>query len=145
MKTCISCGTSAPEKWWGRKCSRCYRREYYQSDIENQRAMRRISSKKYYCTPIGRFNHSKRTANIRKLVWLLTKEDYFMLLTKCCVYCEGPLSPMGVGLDRINNDLGYTSVNVQPCCGVCNRIRGDNMTCEEMHSVANLLKEIRAA
>jgi hypothetical protein len=49
-----------------------------------------------------------------------------------CVYCGSLIRGIGSGLDRINNSKGYIIDNVNPCCGTCNDIRGDNLTVEEM-------------
>jgi hypothetical protein len=49
-----------------------------------------------------------------------------------CIYCGSLIRATGSGLDRIDNTLGYTVSNVNPCCGTCNDIRGYNLTVEEM-------------
>jgi hypothetical protein len=52
---------------------------------------------------------------------------------KGCHYCfSSLLTETGIGLDRINNNLGYSLDNVLPCCGNCNKIRQDKLTVEEM-------------
>lgn len=51
------------------------------------------------------------------------------LLTANCFYCG--ISPstkerlvLRNGIDRINNDLGYVTSNVVPCCKKCNLMKG---------------------
>jgi hypothetical protein len=42
-----------------------------------------------------------------------------------CAYCRRAAQPdRPLGLDRIDNDGGYTHLNVTPCCPRCNRMKG---------------------
>ncbi len=50
---------------------------------------------------------------------------------KECHYCHNELPQRGSGMDRVDNSIGYLISNVVPCCTVCNKIRGDNLTHEE--------------
>jgi hypothetical protein len=49
----------------------------------------------------------------------------------------------GVGLDRLDNDIGYMSGNVVPCCGICNTTKNSMLSSEEMIEVVKLLKVMR--
>lgn len=60
--------------------------------------------------------------------------DYFfsMIIKENCTYCGSPPSNKAVskggciiynGIDRVENTIGYIESNVQPCCGVCNRLK----------------------
>lgn len=63
-----------------------------------------------------------------------------------CTYCgisEADLSAVGMrsqiqrvvkvlGVDRVDSDDGYVLRNLVPCCFVCNQIKGDRFTAEEM-------------
>lgn len=64
----------------------------------------------------------------------LTFEDYKSLAGPgaCCHYCTGPLSATGYNLDRRDNSKLYTKENVVPCCPVCNSVKGDVLTEEQM-------------
>lgn len=75
----------------------------------------------------------------------LSKEEWLLLATSNCFYCDRPPSNVRKrsveyaedfiysGVDRIDSSLGYTSNNVRPCCWTCNRMKG-NMTEEEFYS-----------
>lgn len=88
------------------------------------------------------------TSNARQrgLVFGLTDEEFFRLISLDCFYCGHPPAaiqklPRRVkhetrrdyydsgfasnGLDRVDNDLGYTPENVVPCCSNCNRAKRD--------------------
>jgi hypothetical protein len=76
----------------------------------------------------------KAGARQRRLEWTLTDEQFDSLIKMNCHYC-GAL-PFGVrtrrgetstlvytGIDRKNNQLGYTTDNTLPCCKICNRAK----------------------
>lgn len=58
-----------------------------------------------------------------------------------CFYCETTEDPRGA--DRINNNEGHTRDNVVPCCKVCNKVRNNLFTVEEMKLLGQTIKQIR--
>lgn len=88
--------------------------------------------------PIGEasFNHLystyKRGAQERELIFTVTKEDFKELTSRPCYYCGLPPSRTHLGnralnghytysgLDRVDNDQGYSLENLVSCCKVCN-------------------------
>ncbi len=83
-------------------------------------------SKLRYKTPRGRFlmyikNSTKRTgaANYFKL----TFDEFMTFWQEPCHYCGDEIKT--IGLDRVNNDIGYIAENIVPCCRVCNRMKND--------------------
>jgi len=74
-------------------------------------------------------------ARNRALCFELTLEQFKTLITKPCHYCGS--EPIGEykrhdwellyfnGIDRIDNNKGYTANNVVPCCKHCNRAKRD--------------------
>jgi hypothetical protein len=79
-----------------------------------------------------RYSNAQSQAKYRSLPFLLSLEEYNYLIKQPCHYCSKETGNNGVGLDRKDNNIGYTFLNVLPCCGSCNRIRGDDLTVEEM-------------
>lgn len=79
----------------------------------------------------------KLKPRIRKKGGGMTKQQYLELIgANECHYCGDSLPPAGFGLDRKDNDLGYTFENCVPCCIGCNSAKGANFyTYEEMVSV----------
>lgn len=80
------------------------------------------------------YAHYKQKAKKRELVFLLDIEDFKGLISQPCFYC-GEL-PKQVyrptryktpliynGIDRVTNELGYTSSNCVTCCKKCNRAK----------------------
>ena len=71
-----------------------------------------------------------RSNNTQKYLFLLTFEQFSTIVTTTCIYCGSPGSqPIGdrlvCGVDRIDNERGYTLDNVAPCCADCNLAKGN--------------------
>lgn len=69
----------------------------------------------------------------RNLIFSLTKEQFKELIFKNCFYCnKAPSNDMGHkfesikynGIDRMNNQEGYTLSNSVTCCEICNFMKG---------------------
>jgi len=46
-----------------------------------------------------------------------------------------------IGVDRIDNDRGYSIDNIVPCCGVCNGVRAKTFTVDEMRVLGPVIRE----
>lgn len=84
------------------------------------------------------FKSYRAHARQRKLAFTLSDQEFFALTKKPCAYCGCPPSniqryrhyrqPDGrydekclySGVDRIDNNEGYTPKNTAPCCATCN-------------------------
>ena len=75
----------------------------------------------------------KSSAKKRGYEWKLSKEAVKEITLSECTYCENP--PFYTketahetytynGIDRVNNDIGYTEENCVACCGICNISKG---------------------
>jgi hypothetical protein len=84
------------------------------------------------------FSTYKRNARLRNLDFNLTKEQFYLISTKNCIYCGcAPTKASGYsgkknspkfiynGIDRKDNKKGYCIENSVPCCTICNRAKGD--------------------
>lgn len=60
-------------------------------------------------------------ANCRKIgrIWEFSDEEAAELMSQPCHYCDIQGSPY-IGIDRMNNELGYLKTNAVPCCSQCN-------------------------
>lgn len=66
----------------------------------------------------GRYQNYKDASKRRGLAFEITKEQFEGLWRKPCFYCGDAIET--VGLDRVDNDKGYTFDNVVSCCKWCN-------------------------
>lgn len=80
----------------------------------------------------GRFSFSRSNARIVGKQWLLTLDEYGEIVQQPCRYCSMANNRSGVGLDRLDNKIGYMSSNVVSCCVECNVARGNNFSVDEM-------------
>jgi hypothetical protein len=61
------------------------------------------------------------SAKSRNIEFLLTEDDFNIITRKNCYICGKENKEIHKnGIDRFNNDLGYTIENSKPCCGDCN-------------------------
>ena len=64
------------------------------------------------------FSDYRTSAKRRNLIFTLTLEEFEDFYGGNCYYCGEEID--GIGLDRIDNEKGYTKDNVVRCCGKCN-------------------------
>lgn len=161
---CVTYGCSN-SKVYQFLCKKCYNKEYNRQYRAKNKAVLDQKSKQYYTlnktylneynrkyisenkaaviengyiyrrSITGKFKTGKNNAARRNIEWKLTLEEYRTIISSLCHYCEKPTPEAGVGLDRKNNHLGYTSTNVVPCCARCNDMKGQHITYEEMLSL----------
>lgn len=61
------------------------------------------------------------------------------IVTKKCIYCG---SNKNVGCDRINNNFGHTIDNTVPACYICNTVRSNLFTVDEMKLLGKVIEQI---
>lgn len=96
--------------------------------------------------PKKRLSNIKSQAKKRGLEFNLSLEDFVNEISKPCVYCNnllGEKSETASGLDRKDNTKGYVIDNVCSCCWVCNSIKGEFLSFEEMKIVAATILNMR--
>jgi len=93
----------------------------------------------------NRYRPAVSMAKFRGFKFTLAKKEYLDLISKPCHYCSGffPKTQVGIGLDRINNDLGYIKDNVLSCCYTCNSTRNRFFTVEETKVMISKVIEMR--
>ncbi len=80
------------------------------------------------CTTLRDKGHSKRFRNYvngaksRGYEFDLSKEEFMKFWNSTCYYCGSEID--GIGLDRVDNNIGYNIRNVIPCCFTCNKMKG---------------------
>ena len=56
----------------------------------------------------------------------MTCEEYVNVITRNCYICDKPSSNTHTnGIDRFDNNIGYVSENIRPCCFECNVMKLD--------------------
>lgn len=85
----------------------------------------------------GLYAKMKFRAKEFKRPMTLTLAQFSKLRGLPCYYCGQKLPEVGYGIDRLNNDLGYTIKNSIPCCSFCNKAKSQ-------HSSDKFLSHIEA-
>ncbi len=80
-------------------------------------------SQEYGKRPEKIFKVYQWAAKRRGISFNLTYEQFLTFWQKPCFYSQHGIET--IGLDRINNDVGYEMNNVVPCCAICNRMKAD--------------------
>lgn len=68
---------------------------------------------------LARFQAYKSNAKKRGLLFELTRDKFREFATGICAYCGDP----AIGVDRVDNLLGYVDGNMVACCQVCNHMK----------------------
>lgn len=106
----------------GRKTCGCRIKTFLSKDPNESKKLARV---------IGIY---KKQARSRGLVWSLTNETASALINGNCYYCgtapgrivkngRGRMYGKANGIDRKNNEEGYTTENSVSCCSICNHAK----------------------
>ncbi len=79
-----------------------------------------IQAKIYYSTPKGKYGRYKFGAKRRGFEFSLTVEQFSLIISQNCSYCG---SKESIGIDRVDNNVGYSIENSVPCCTMCNMMK----------------------
>ena len=103
-----------------------------------------INWRKNYRRAKGRFQYVKKHALRKNKEWKLSESEYYVLISQPCFYCNLKNDVQaGIGLDRLNNKKGYIRGNIVSCCSICNYVRGDRFSPEEMKLIGLVIQKIR--
>ena len=91
-----------------------YKKLYRERTKEHSSEVKKI----YYKSPKGRYSTYKTSAKTRGYEFNLTLEEFLEYWDAPCFYCGEDTE--GIGLDRMNNEIGYEVDNVVSCCTDCN-------------------------
>jgi len=115
-------------RWRCYKCEREYQRKRRKNIEEKKKDNEK--NKKYRKTKRGRYivflNRVKRRNDKNKSFCNLTENQHDMLINMKCFYCNKYHKNKNYcGIDRIDNNKGYTLENCVPCCQDCNSMKED--------------------
>lgn len=72
-------------------------------------------------TPKGRYLSYKKGSRERGFIFTITLDEFIKFWNKDCFYCGDKIE--GIGLDRVDNSIGYDINNVVSCCTTCNTMK----------------------
>jgi len=72
------------------------------------------------------YNEYKTRAEKLGYNFQMTREEYDNIIIRNCYICDKPASNTHTnGIDRFDNNIGYVSENIRPCCFECNVMKLD--------------------
>ena len=100
------------------------------------------------------YSRYKQTAKLYNRIFDISLEEFLELTSNNCYYCDTPPlqecktygstpSYFYNGLDRIDNNEGYTQKNVLTSCGRCNKLRNAELSVEETKLLITTLRKFR--
>tara|TARA_R110002020_G_scaffold306484_10_gene522443 strand:- start:744 stop:1142 length:399 start_codon:yes stop_codon:yes gene_type:complete len=125
-----------------RTCNECNKEtdNFYKKDIK----CRKCKNERCKSSLSHRFHNSKRSAKERGYVFELTKQEYGKITNSNCIYCgelDGNEKKKYVGIDRVNNNDGYTISNCVPCCKICNSMKSNLTYYQFINHVEKIFKK----
>lgn len=89
---------------------------------------------------LGKYRQYKHGAKRRGYVWDLSIEDFAGFWDTRCFYCGSKI--VGVGVDRVDNLLGYTVGNCVSCCETCNQMKLDYNKDEWLEHMKKIIRHM---
>jgi hypothetical protein len=126
LRICVDCGKEfemflTVHGKESRRCSHCNETIGRQDE---KRRDREREFKKEYLTNFKTYYKSYYTkAYKRGYDFTLTEEFFLKTISSPCYYCNHFKDGEAVGIDRVNNSIGYVPENCVPCCEICNRMK----------------------
>lgn len=116
--------------YYCKECKKIYDDEYHRTHREERKNWelkhskeRREQARIYHQSPIGKYNAYRNKAKSRGIDWTLTMEEFSGFWQNPCSYCGDKIDT--IGLDRVNNQAGYSAGNIVSCCIKCNIAKND--------------------
>jgi hypothetical protein len=97
--------------------------EYLKSYYAENREYALLHQRAYNKTIPGRISNIKGGAKRRGMEMMLLDKEIAALIAAPCRYCQ--FGDELIGIDRVNNNVGYCVDNSVPCCDTCNRMKSD--------------------
>ena len=125
-------------------CSQIRNKEFRQKYLERVREGQRGFSYRYFRTPSGRYTTIKSRCKRKGTSLSMSRQEFirwFNEQTLRCYYCDWPVEALeskaqrdidSLVIDRKDNELGYSLDNICISCWLCNQIKSNFFTEEEM-------------
>jgi hypothetical protein len=113
MRDCKDCGK--PTGSISNMRQRCVKCSVKKNKIDSKKNKEKHQ---YHKQPKYKYARYEYGAIKRGLVFELTIDEFNSFWNTNCSYCNEPIQ--GVGIDRKDNNIGYTKENCIPCCTICN-------------------------
>ena len=113
-------------------------KEHQKSWVIKNKDKIKNTMKTYQQTIKGRYASYKCSAKQRGHEFSLSIEEFEFFWQKDCSYCGSSIST--IGLDRIDNSIGYQADNIVACCTTCNQMKSARNKEEWLDKMYTILK-----
>uniref|UniRef100_A0A6C0I7D7 Uncharacterized protein n=1 Tax=viral metagenome TaxID=1070528 RepID=A0A6C0I7D7_9ZZZZ len=123
---CLGCGSDIEEKTSGfrradvQRCQACYD---ILKEVETRRTRHRNYNEERKANIQRHYQEYITSANKRCISFDVSIEEFATLVGSECAYCRYYNESEVIGIDRVDNSIGYITSNVVGCCSVCNRMK----------------------
>jgi len=135
--TCKECRKIEKQDYVAREYVKTKNKQYYLDHKDEIRE--RVS--KHRMTLNGQFHQYKKSAKKRNIDFQLTQNQCEPFFNCRCNYCGD--SYHGLGMDRIDNSLGYFVNNIVPCCYTCNIMKHTHSQINFINHIEKILKNVK--
>lgn len=102
-----------------KKCKKRWGKEFRKTELYRKNQLEWARKNRY--SPKRRFYVYSQGAKDRNIEFSLTFKEFKSFWGKKCYYCGTEIE--GIGIDRKDNEIGYTMENIVSCCPQCNRMK----------------------
>lgn len=113
----------------------------YMEKMQNDPILHAIhleNRRQYSKQPDYRYLAYKKTSYVRGINFNLSFEQFLTFWNKPCNYCGSKID--GVGIDRVDNKIGYELKNCVPCCTRCNTYKMTDYTSDFFSHIKQIYK-----
>lgn len=113
----------------------------YLEKIQNDPILHAIHLEKkrqYSKQPNYRYLAYRKTAIVRNITFNLSFDEFLTFWNKTCHYCGKQID--GIGIDRVDNTVGYKIENCVPCCTKCNTYKMQDSTSDFFSHIKQIYK-----
>ena len=90
--------------------------------------------------PTTNYAKYKKNAIDRNYEFNITLKEFKELWEKPCVYCGNEIKK--IGIDRVDNTIGYIKNNIVPCCKICNFMKRDMKVADFLNHTVQITNNI---
>lgn len=119
------------------KCKECMKHDgkvYRANNLDACRARGRVHN----TSLLHKYRNYQYNAKRRDIKFFLTREQVEIITSQPCFYCG---SNKSVGIDRVDNNIGYLVENCVPCCMICNKMKINYSLEDFLNHIINIYKK----
>lgn len=143
---CKLCKNIITEEWKvanSEKRKEITRRNYVEHQDDRLAYAKNYRKNKIY-TVYDRYIELRGTSKHRHISFDLTFNQYTNIIKNPCYYCGiEVIIKKGSGIDRVDNNIGYTISNSVSCCTWCNRMKSDKSQKEFFEKIKKIGENVR--